>query len=269
MEAPKNKSSRLASTIRWVARILCILAIVFSGIFALEAVEGKVGLGRQILAFLMAPPFLMSVLLIIILIIAWKHELLGGILVPLIWLATAAYVSVSTYHRFLHRASKGFQPGLQHVRNFVAMISLPLIIVCVLFIISYFLHRPEKLWHTWPVNGKGNIDKRARWARILVIIGLVLMVIGVLDPLEGSLIILPGIGLVAISAFLIKSRYQKLLLWAFCLAVVGVGALVILGSLGGFGGKTGLSWVWGLTVLPYPAGWIMGLIGVIRMLYES
>jgi hypothetical protein len=100
-------------------------------------------------------------------------------------------------------------------------------------------------------------------------IGLVLMVIGVLDPLEGSLIIVPGIGLVALSAFLVKSQYRKLLLWAFCLAVVGVGALVILSSLGGFGGKTGLSWVWGLTMLPYPAGWILGLIGVIRMLNES
>jgi len=113
------------------------------------------------------------------------------------------------------------------------------------------------------------MDKRARWSKILLIVGLVLMVIGVLDPLEGSLIILPGIGLVAISAFLVKSRYRKLLLWAFCMAVVGVAALFILSSLGGFGGKTGLSWVWGLTILPYPAGWIMGQIGVIRMLNES
>ena len=147
MEAPKNKSSPLASTIRWVARILCILAIVFIGMWALEAVEGKVGLGRQILGFLMAPPFLMSVTLIIILIIAWKRELVGGILIALIGLATAAYVYISTYHRFLHTASKGFRigsPGRQAL-NFVAMISLPLIIVGVLFIISYFLHRPKKL----------------------------------------------------------------------------------------------------------------------------
>jgi hypothetical protein len=100
MEAPKNKSSPLASTIRRVARILCILAIAFIGMWAVEAVEGKVGLGRQILGFLMAPPFLMSVTLIIILIIAWKRELVGGILIALIGLATAAYVYISTYHRF-------------------------------------------------------------------------------------------------------------------------------------------------------------------------
>jgi uncharacterized membrane protein YidH (DUF202 family) len=114
--------------------------------FALEAVEGKVGLGRQILGFLMAPPFLMSVLLIIILIIAWKRELVGGILIALIGLATAAYVYISTYHRLLHIASKGYRSvRTAQALNFSVMISLPLIIVGVLFIISYFLHRPKNL----------------------------------------------------------------------------------------------------------------------------
>jgi hypothetical protein len=136
MEAPKNKSSRLASTIRWVARILCILAIVFIGMWASEAVEGKVGLGRQILGFLMAPPFLMSVLLIIILIIAWKRELVGGILIALVGLATSPFVYNLNYHR-LHSVSKSLQ--------IVATINVPFIIVGVLFIISYFLHRPKKL----------------------------------------------------------------------------------------------------------------------------
>jgi hypothetical protein len=152
MEAPKNKSSPLASRIRWVARILCILAIVFIGMWGLEAVEGKVGLGRQILAFLMAPPFLMSVLLIIILIIAWKHELVGGILMALIGLATVTYDYINyhrllhmNYQRLLHMGSKGFRMlGLQALLFFV-MISLPLLIVGVLFIISYPLHRPKKL----------------------------------------------------------------------------------------------------------------------------
>jgi hypothetical protein len=147
MEAPKNKSSSLASPIRWVARILCILAIGFIGMWALEAVEGKVGLGRQIVGFLMAPPFLTSVVLIIILIIAWKHELVGGILIALIGLATALYVYISNYHRLLNMASKGFRigsPGLRALKIF-AMINLPFIIVGFLFIISYFLHRPNKL----------------------------------------------------------------------------------------------------------------------------
>jgi hypothetical protein len=146
MEAPKNKSSPLASRIRWWARILCILAIGFIGMFALEAVEGKVGLGRQIVSFLLALAMLAGPL-IIILIIAWKHELVGGILIALIGLATAPFVYISNYHRILNMASKGFRigsPGLRALKIF-AMFNLPFIIVGVLFIISYFLHRPKKL----------------------------------------------------------------------------------------------------------------------------
>jgi len=156
MEALKNKTSRLASTIRWMARILCILAISFIGMFALEAVEGKVGLGRQILGFLMAPPFLMAVLLIIILIIAWKRELVGGILIALIGLATAPYVYIFNYHRFLARGTSAVSESLQirspdlRALNIVVMISLPFIITGVLFIISYFLHRPKKLTSQTP-----------------------------------------------------------------------------------------------------------------------
>jgi hypothetical protein len=146
MEAPKNKSSSLASTIRWVARILCILAIGFIGMFALEAVEGKVGLGRQIVSFLLALAML-SGPLIIILIIAWKRELVGSILIALIGLATAPFVYISNYHRFLNMAAKGFRIGSPALRalEIFAMINLPFIIVGVLFIISYFLHRPKKL----------------------------------------------------------------------------------------------------------------------------
>jgi Na+/proline symporter len=159
MEAPKNKSSRLASTIRWLARILCILVICFIGLFAFEAIEGKVGLGRQILGILMALPFLMAVLLVIILIMAWKRELVGGILIALIGMATAAYAYMFNYNRLLALKEKGMairgtgavSKSLQirspdpRALNIVVMISLPFIIVGVLFIISYFLHRPKKL----------------------------------------------------------------------------------------------------------------------------
>jgi len=145
MDALKNKSSSLATTIRWVARILYILGILFIAMWSVEAVEGKVGLGRQILAFLAAPPFLMSVLLIVILIIAWKRELVGGILIGFIGMATATYVYISTSRRPLPMAARGYRGArMNQAFNFFVMIGLPLIIVGVLFIISHFLHRPKK-----------------------------------------------------------------------------------------------------------------------------
>ena len=107
------------------------------------------------------------------------------------------------------------------------------------------------------------------WPRILLIVGLVLMLLGAFDPLEGSLVILPGSAMVALGAFLGRSRHRRLLLWAFILLAVGVGALWAMSALGGLGGKTGRSMWWALVLLPYPIGWIMGLVGAILRLVES
>lgn len=134
MEAPKNKASRLASTIRWAARILCVLAIAFISLFALDVFSEGAGLGQKIGAFLlhMIPSFV----LIILLIIAWKHELVGGILITLIGLASSMGVYSLNYGRS-HSVSKGLQAA--------AMIGAPFVIVGLLFMISNFLHRPKAL----------------------------------------------------------------------------------------------------------------------------
>ena len=43
------------------------------------------------------------------------------------------------------------------------------------------------------------------WARFLTIAGYIAMLVGALDPLEGSLLILPGSGSVALGAYLSKN----------------------------------------------------------------
>ena len=110
---------------------------------------------------------------------------------------------------------------------------------------------------------------RLLWSNILVIVGLIAMLIGAIDPLEGSLIILPGSGMVALGALLGKSRHRLLLYCAFILIAVGVGVMFGLSMLGGVGGSTGRSNWWLLVVLPYPIGWITGLVGAILRLIES
>ncbi|MEI7946001.1 MAG: hypothetical protein WCJ02_04865 [bacterium] len=107
------------------------------------------------------------------------------------------------------------------------------------------------------------------WANILIIVGLIGMLVGALDPLEGSLIILPGCGLATLGALLGKSRHGKFLTLSFVLVAIGVGALWGLSACGGFGGNSGHSMWWGLLLLPYPTGWIMGVIGIIRRLIEA
>jgi hypothetical protein len=113
------------------------------------------------------------------------------------------------------------------------------------------------------------MNTRTLWSHILVFVGLGAMVVGVLDPLEGSFVILPGSGVVALGGFLGKSRYRRLLYGAFILIAVGVGAMVIMSMMGGIGGRSGRSAWWALFILPYPVGWIMGMVGVILRLIES
>ncbi len=109
------------------------------------------------------------------------------------------------------------------------------------------------------------MNARKFCAQILVIAGLVAMLLGALDPLEGSLVILPGSALVALGAILGRSAQRRLLGWAFVLAAAGVGAMFALSAVGGVGGRSGHSMWWLLTTLPYPVGWIMGLWGVLAM----
>jgi hypothetical protein len=105
--------------------------------------------------------------------------------------------------------------------------------------------------------------------RVIVAIGLVAMVVGAVDPLEGSFIILPGVGVVALGAFIQTSRNLKLLCWAVALVTFGMGAMVALSAWGGLGGNSGHSMWWAVFILPYPVGWLMGLVGAVRTLVES
>ena len=107
------------------------------------------------------------------------------------------------------------------------------------------------------------MNSRMIWSRMLEIVGGIATMLGTLDPLEGSLLILPGSGLVALGIYLGGKNRRTVLYWtwAFILIAVGVGALFGLSAMGGIGGKSGHSMWWGVLILPYPAGWLMALVG--------
>jgi hypothetical protein len=107
------------------------------------------------------------------------------------------------------------------------------------------------------------VSARNLWARTLTIAGYIAMLIGALDPLEGSVLILPGSGLVALGTFLSRNELRVIAyrMTVFLLIAVGVGSLWWLSSVGGFGGPGERSIWWGLLVLPYLIGWSMGIWG--------
>lgn len=108
-----------------------------------------------------------------------------------------------------------------------------------------------------------------RGARVLAVTGLVAVVVGTLDPLEGSVAILFGVCVLALDAWLGASRHRRALYWSLALTAVGVAALLAMSAAGGVGGRTGRSYWWTVLLLPYPAGWLMGLVGGIGRVREA
>ena len=109
------------------------------------------------------------------------------------------------------------------------------------------------------------MNTRTLWSRILGIVGGIAMLLGSLDPLEGSLLILPGSGMIAVAVYLSGKDRRTVLYWTwvFGLIAVGVGALFGLSAVGGIGGQSGHSLWWGVLLLPYAAGWLMALAGAV------
>ena len=98
-------------------------------------------------------------------------------------------------------------------------------------------------------------------SQILVTIGYIAMLIGAIDPMEGSLVILPGSGLVLLGTYLSHSEQWLITyrLWIFLMIAIGVAALFGFTLVGGIGGTSGLSMWWGVLVLPYPIAWSVGI----------
>jgi len=101
------------------------------------------------------------------------------------------------------------------------------------------------------------------WGRFLLIAGYVAMLVGAIDPMEGSVLILPGSGLVALGTFLSHEQRWIIIyrLWVFFLIIIGVAAIWGFTMLGGIGGTTAYSMWWALLIVPYPVAWSMGIWG--------
>ena len=105
--------------------------------------------------------------------------------------------------------------------------------------------------------------KKIQWIRILYIIGIVAMIIGAIDPLEGSVVIFFGSLCITVSTIPGKQRYWKIFLGSSLMILTGMVFLFLLSSLGGFGGNSKLSWWWSILILPYPIGWLIAIVFII------
>jgi len=116
--------------IHWLPRILCILAILFVSMFALDAFQPGVPLWQQIGGFFMH--LIPSFALILFLIVAWKWELIGGGIFVILGLGLLPFIYMTNYHM---NHSVWMSIGI------VLVINLPFIVVGILFVLSHFLKR--------------------------------------------------------------------------------------------------------------------------------
>lgn len=119
--------NRSVKVLHWLPRVICILAILFVSMFALDAFSPNLTIWQQIGAFIihLAP----SLILLIVLLIAWKWELVGGIIFIVIGLSLSPFIF---FHNYKMNHSIWMSLGI------ISVITLPFIIAGILFVISHF-----------------------------------------------------------------------------------------------------------------------------------
>ena len=111
----------------WTPRILCICGILFISLFALDAFEENLTIWEQISGFLIH--LIPSFILLGILLVAWKWEKIGGIIL----LALGLVFSVIVY-RFNYKMNNSIWMSIL----IISTITLPFVVAGFLFIISHF-----------------------------------------------------------------------------------------------------------------------------------
>lgn len=117
----------------WTARILCILAILFVSLFALDSFSSERTFWQNTTAFLkhLIPTFV----LLASLIIAWKWEKAGGIIVAIIGLAFSIFVFVLNYKR------NQFPVAICLLQALI--LGIPFVLAGILFILSHNRKKKE------------------------------------------------------------------------------------------------------------------------------
>jgi hypothetical protein len=120
--------------LHWSPRILCILAILYVSIFAVDAFDPGLSISQQLKAFALHQ--IPSFILLFSLIIAWKWELIGGIIFTIIGLGLTPIIFIMNYQK---------NNSIWMSLVIILTITLPFIVVGVLFIINHFVSKDSSV----------------------------------------------------------------------------------------------------------------------------
>lgn len=111
----------------WLPRILCIAAILFISLFALDAFSPGLTIWQQIGAFLIH--LIPSFTLLVLLAIAWKWEYLGGIIFMILGIGFTPFIFL---HNFRMNNSVWMSLGI------IMLITIPFVLVGILFLVDHY-----------------------------------------------------------------------------------------------------------------------------------
>lgn len=113
--------------LHWLPRIICIMGILFISMFSIDALNSELTIWQQILSLSMH--LIPSFVLILLLLLSWKRELIGGIIFMIIGLGFSPIIFI---HNFKMNQSIWMSLGV------ISVITIPFAIVGVLFIVSHY-----------------------------------------------------------------------------------------------------------------------------------
>jgi len=119
--------------LQWIPRILCILAILFISLFALDSFSSERTFWQNIGAFIMH--LIPSFVLLAALLVAWKWGNVGGIILLIIGVIFGIFVFNINYNQ------RHFT--LQQSIINVSIICFPFVLSGILFIISHIRKKKE------------------------------------------------------------------------------------------------------------------------------
>lgn len=120
--------------VHWTPRIICMLAILFISMFALDAFSPEHTIWEQIVGFFMH--LIPSFILLAVLLVAWKWELIGGVIFTVIGIALSPII-------FQHNYAMNQSVSMSLL--IILMITFPFIVVGVLFMSSHFMKKKQLL----------------------------------------------------------------------------------------------------------------------------
>jgi di/tricarboxylate transporter len=114
-------------TLHWTPRILCIIAILFISLFALDSFSSEHSFWQNLGDFLIH--LIPSFVLLVVLIVAWKWEKVGGIILTIIGFAWCIFVFILNYKR-----THSVETSLLDI----LIVGIPFVLAGILFVISHY-----------------------------------------------------------------------------------------------------------------------------------